>query len=334
MNLSSCKYSVGVDIGGTNITVALVNMQGRIIREIKYSTDIKMEVSLFVKQLADKLAEVIMNVPVKFIMGIGIGAAGLIDHEKGSIKYSPNMYKKNVPLLDLLKTAMRKLNVNGLAELPVFLENDANVAAWGAYQLEVESRVKDLICITLGTGVGGGIIIGGEIYHGVAGCAGEIGHMTVEPDGPKCSCGNHGCLESYIGAGNIVHRAVAEIKKGKSTILKKIAGGNLNRLTVKDIAEAAKKNDKLAKKIWDETGEYLGKTVASVINLINPEVIVFCGGVSHAGSLFLIPMKKVIVERSFVSHRKAVKYIISRLSNNLGVVGAALLVRQINDKKK
>ncbi len=330
MNPIGYKYSIGVDIGGTNVTVALVDMKGTIVNKIKYRANVQEKEEVFVHNIAMQLFRIIEGIPARFVQGIGIGAAGLIDHKKGEIRYSPNMYRRKVPLVRMLRAKIRK---KGLSKLPIFLDNDANVAAWGAYQLEVPAGVKDMVCVTLGTGVGGGIIIDNRIYHGSDGLAGEIGHTAVNPAGPRCNCGSYGCMERYVGAGYIVERAMEEIKKGRKTKITEFAKGKLNKLTPEVIAKAARKNDALAKKIWRETGEYLGIALASIINVLNPEVVVFCGGVSRAGSLFLGPMKRVIKIRSYVSRSKSIKYMISRLGDNLGVVGAALLVRQINEKK-
>ncbi len=330
MSLSNYRYSLGVDIGGTNITVALVDRKGNIIKKMKYSADIQEKIEVFVQHIAAELEEISKGVPVSSIRGIGIGAAGLIDHKKGAIKDSPNMYRNRVPLVSLLK---RKIKNKNLSKLPVSLENDANAAAWGAYKLEVPAGVKDMICVTLGTGVGGGVIIDGRIYRGFDGLAGELGHVAVNPSGPRCNCGSYGCLERYTGSGYIVERVVREIKKGSKTKITGFVDGKLNRITPKIITEAAKKKDALAKKTWKETGEYLGIGLAGVINVLNPEAVVFSGGVSRAGSLFLEPMKKVIRKRSYVSRKKPVKYIISRLGDDLGVIGAAMLVSQFNEKK-
>jgi len=315
------KYSIGVDIGGTNITVALVTEKGKIIRKIRFPTRVEEGKAKIIKRIVKALDGVMKDLRSNSIEGIGIGAAGDINQDRGIVRFSPNLFWKNVPIVRLIR---KRFN------LRVVLDNDANAAAWGTYILETKRKVKNLLCITLGTGVGGGLIINGKIYHGASGSAGEIGHITLNPQGQRCRCGNYGCLETYIGSAYIVKKAVKEIRKGEKSLIKKLAGGNLQSITSQTIQVAALKGDKLARRIWQEAGEYLGIALSGVINLLNPGVIVFGGGVARAEKLIFKPMKKEIRKRTFRVPFEKVKFTHTKFGADLGVIGAALLILQGN----
>jgi len=313
------RYSIGVDIGGTNITVALVTEKGEIARKIRMSTRAEEGETKTIERIVRALDIVMDGLPSNSIRGIGIGAAGDIYQKKGIVRFSPNLSWKNVPLVRLIR---KKFNMK------VVLDNDANAAAWGAYNLEAGKKAKSLLCVTLGTGVGGGLILDGKIYHGASGSAGEIGHITLNPQGQKCKCGNYGCLETYVGSGYIIKKVVSEIKKGNKSLINKIAGGNLKSITPETIQTAALKGDKLARRIWREAGKNLGIALSGVINLLNPDVIVFGGGLAKAGDLIFKPMKVEAKKRTFKSPFDKVKFSCTKLGEDLGVVGAALLTLQ------
>jgi len=313
------KYSIGIDIGGTNITVALVTKKGKIVRKDKFPTRPKEGKTKTVNRVLKALDGIMKRLQSNSIEGIGIGVAGDIDQKRGIVRFSPNLFWKNVPIVRLIK---KKFN------LRVVVDNDANAAAWGAYILEAGRKAKNLLCVTLGTGVGGGLILNGKIYHGASGSAGEIGHMTLNAQGERCRCGNYGCLETYIGSSYIVKKAVTEIRKGEKSLIKKMVGGNLKSVTSETIQVAALKGDKLARRIWKEAGEYLGIALSGVINLLNPEVIVFGGGMAKAGELIFKPMKAEIGKRTFRTPFEKVKFACTKFGEDLGVIGAALLTSQ------
>jgi len=315
------KYSIGIDIGGTNVTVALVTEKGKIVRKIRFPTRVEEGKTKTIKRIVKALDEVMKGLGSNSIEGIGIGAAGDVDQDRGIVRFSPNLFWKNVPIVRLIK---KKFN------LKVVLDNDANAAAWGTYILETKRKAKNLLCITLGTGVGGGLILNGRIYHGTSGSAGEIGHITLNPQGQRCRCGNYGCLETYVGSAYIVKKAIKEIRKGERSLIKKLAGGNLQSITSQTIQAAALKGDKLARRIWREAGEYLGIALSGVINLLNPGVIVFGGGMAKAEELIFQPMKKEIRKRTFKVPFEKVKFTRTKFGADLGVIGAALLILQGN----
>jgi glucokinase len=201
------------------------------------------------------------------------------------------------------------------------IDNDANAAALGAYFLDAGQKAKNLICVTLGTGVGGGIILDGKIYRGATGTAGEIGHIHYDANGPLCKCGSHGCIEVYAGAPRMIEQG----KKIKSKILNKLTGGNMKNLTPKILQEAALLGDKAAQDLWKETGTKLGVIFADLINILNPEMIIISGGISKANRLLTDPIKRTVMERAFKTPARACEIVVSKFTSRLGVVGAALL---------
>ncbi|MCK5534117.1 ROK family protein [bacterium] len=310
------KYTIGVDLGGTNIKVALVDNQGNIINKIKAPTRVVDGPDKIIDRVIILITELMKSVSPDKLNGIGIGAAGEVDHQEGKIWFSPNLFWKNVPLVAKIK---KKIN------LPVILENDANAAAWYMHQLGPAKGVDNLICVTLGTGVGGGIIINNKIYHGWKGKAGEIGHMTLFSKGLKCNCGNYGCLERYVGASYIVERAVKKIKKGEKSIIKDKVSGDWSKVTPRLLEKAARQGDKLSKEIWAETGEYLGIILASVSTLLDLEMIVICGGISKAGEVLFDSLKDTLKKRVFGKSPGMVRLVHGKLKEDAGVIGASLL---------
>ena len=311
------RYSVGVDLGGTNITIALVDMKGKIKNKVKISTQIDKNPNFVMKTIIENIKLIIKDIPLKQIIGIGVGAAGQIDHARGIIQFSPNLHWRNVPIVREIK---KKIN------LPVSLDNDANVACFGEFLFGAGRGAKHIICVTLGTGVGGGIIIDGKIYRGANGSAGEIGHITVHANGRKCNCGNHGCMEAYVGAPHIKERAIEKIKSGRHSIVVKLVNGSLAKITPKILEEAALYKDRLALEIWEETGRYLGIGIASLINIFNPEKIVIGGGVANAGKFIFDPLCRTIQERALPIASQDTKVVRAKLGEEAGVIGAAMLV--------
>lgn len=311
------KYCVGVDLGGTNITIALVDLKGKIKNKVKISTQADKNAGFVIKTIIENIRVLIRDVRFSQLVGIGIGAAGQIDHTRGVIQFSPNLHWRNVPIVKEIK---KEFN------LPVYIDNDANVACYGEFLFGAGRGAQNILCVTLGTGVGGGIIINSKIYRGAGGGAGEIGHITVESKGRKCNCGNHGCMEAYVGAPHIRERCIEKIKTGRKSIITKIVEGSLSKITPKVLEEAAFYKDKLALEIWQETGMYLGVGLASLINIFNPEKIIIGGGVANAGTLISGPMLKTIKERALAVSLQDVKIVRAKLGEEAGVIGAAMLV--------
>jgi len=316
------KYSIGVDLGGTNIVSAIVNYQGKIVTLLKVPTLAERGKEATLKRIIEAIHTNMVQSSIASgdIIGIGIGAPGPLDIKKGIINFAPNLPGwRDVPLRKVLEDEFKK---------KVVLENDANAAAWGERCYGAGQGVNNLVCFTLGTGIGGGIIIDGKIYHGNNYGAGELGHMTVNKDGPLCNCGNYGCLEAYSSAIGIKNRIKNRIQEGiKSEFLNFDGDDQLFKsLRLKSIFEAARKGDSLTSDIVEEAISYLGIAIANMANILNPEMVILVGGITNEGDKLLIPLRKEVKKRAFYSNYKSLKIVIGKLAGNAGVLGAAALL--------
>ena len=224
---------------------------------------------------------------------------------------------REVPLGNILK---KKLN------LPVFVDNDVNVMALGELKFGAGAGARNMLCITLGTGVGGGLILGRKLYRGSSYVAGEFGHVPINIDGPECNCGGRACVEAYVGNSHIVRDTIARIKRGQATLIKRIVKGDLSKITPEVIDEAARAGDKFAKNIWVDVGNKVGIGLAGVVNLLNVEKIVIGGGVAKAGKILFDSIRKTIDERAMKLPAKTVKVVKAKLGYDAGLIGAATLV--------
>ena len=316
------KYSIGVDLGGTNIVSAIVNSQGKIVNYLKFPTLAERGKEATLKRIIETIHTNMVQSSIASgdIIGIGIGAPGPLDIKKGIINFAPNLPGwRDVPLRKVLEDEFKK---------KVVLENDANAAAWGERCYGAGLGVNNLVCFTLGTGIGGGIIIDGKIYHGNNYGAGELGHMTVNKDGPLCNCGNYGCLEAYSSATGIKNRIKNRIQEGiKSEFLNFDGDDQLFKsLRLKSIFEAARKGDSLTSELVEEAISYLGIAIANMANILNPEMVILVGGITNEGDKLLIPLRKEVKKRAFYSNYKSLKIVIGKLAGNAGVLGAAALL--------
>ena len=310
------NYYLGVDMGGTLIKIAIVDDKANVIEEAVVNTDINANP----KSVIENITEVFKKFKhYNRVKTIGIGIAGDIDFRQGIVRMSPNLPKWNKVQL--------KRDIEKITGKIVYVDNDANTAAIGAYWLDIKAKADNMICVTLGTGVGGGIIINKKLFRGNNGTAGEIGHITVEPDGRKCNCGNYGCAETYIGVRHIVKETIDLLKTTKSKYILRLANNDIEQITPKLLSQAAEKGDLVAKKVWKGAGEKLGILLSDIIDFFNPDCIVLCGGISNAGDLIIKPAKEQIKKRAFKTAAKACKIVVSKYTSKLGVVGAAMLVK-------
>ncbi|HMA75737.1 MAG TPA: ROK family protein, partial [Candidatus Krumholzibacteriaceae bacterium] len=259
----------GIDIGGTNIKLGIVDKDGVIQKEGQIRTRAEEGPSAVISRVLEWFNSNRGGRSDSDIIGAGIGCAGLLDRERGFLYSSPNLPRWDN--LELGKLFSERIGV------PVVVDNDVNCAAYGEFLFGAGRGANNFICITLGTGVGGGIVINGRLYRGETGQAGEIGHMIIKFDGRLCRCQNRGCLEAYIGSAAIVERTKEMLKQESSNPLL-----DIERLTVKDITEAAREGNKLAVKSLEKTGIYFGIGLSNIVHIINPEVIAVGGGVSAA----------------------------------------------------
>lgn len=313
------KWVIGIDIGGTTLGLGAVAQDGSTVR-YHQSRPTRPErgpeavVADLVARSGEIIAQLKQGDPTAEILGIGIGAPGPLDTRTGVVSVAPNLGWTDLPLGEMLQTG---------SGLPVALDNDANCAVLGEYWLGAARGSQHAVGITIGTGIGGGVIIDGQLYHGASDVAGEIGHTTVDIDGRLCGCGNYGCLEAYASGPAIARRAVEQAQAGVPTLLNQLSNGDLTRVTAQTVYEAAAQHDPLALDVVRSTALYLGAGLASLVNVLNPEVIVILGGVTLAGERFFDPMRFEIARRAFKPAVKHCRILPGQLGQFAGIYGAA-----------
>lgn len=317
------RWIVGVDIGGTTTKLAFVHPAGEILHKWEIATDIAHEgkniTKNIISSIENKLEE--LNETKSRLSGLGVGAPGSFDAKAGRILEAVNLGWKDVPLQTDLEQAL---------SLPVKIDNDANCAALGERWLGAGKDVKDLVCVTLGTGVGGGVITNGKIVHGISGAAGELGHITVIPHhGATCNCGKTGCLETIASASGIVRMALEAIARNENNgeLTKKFH--ETRSISAKDVFLFAAKGDLLASSIVSEATFHLGFALANIGSSLNPEKIVLGGGVANAGNQLLLPVRQYFKKYAFPTVARSTEIVLAKLGNDAGVVGAASLMKDM-----
>ena len=316
------KKLFGVDLGGTTIKFAILTENGEIQQKWSIRTNTLDEGSHIVPDIIESINHHLdlykMNKD-QFI-GIGMGTPGTIDRDKGTVVGAYNLNWKT--------TQNVKEAIEEGTGMKFALDNDANVAGLGERWKGAGNEGDDVAFITLGTGVGGGIIANGKLIHGLVGAGGEVGHMVVQPDGYLCTCGNRGCLEQYASATGVVHIAQDKAEEYEGNSRLKAMLGNGNEITSKIVFDLAKENDYLANKVVDEVCHYLGLACANLSNVLNPEFVVIGGGVSAAGDFLLKRVKANFEKYAFPTVRTSTQLKLAELGNDAGVIGAASLARQ------
>jgi glucokinase len=309
-------YAIGIDIGGTKIGGALVSEDGQIVREHKVPTP-----ATDPEAIADAVVELVAELSTGVeVTAVGVAAAGFIDNERSTIYYAPNLSWRNEPF---------KAKLASRLGLPVFIENDANAAGWAEYRFGAGRGVKHMIMLTIGTGVGGAIIVDGRMIRGGFGIAAELGHINVVPDGVLCGCGQRGCLEPY-GSGTALLKAAKQFVASGAPEARRLAElqAEAGTLTGVQVYQAIQERDSGALALLKDLGEVLGRAVASMVAVLDPELVVIGGGVSAAGDLLLEPIRRAYLEhlpaRGF---RPELRIEAATLVNDAGVVGAADLAR-------
>lgn len=297
------KMTIGIDVGGTNIKAGLVR-QGRVINGMTLDThaDEGPEKCLF------QIKKAIRDFVDKWV-SIGIGIAGIIDSKKGIVRYSPNLRSwENIRLASILQKEFKR---------PVKILNDVNAILLGEWIYGAGRGYKNIFLFTLGTGIGGAAICEGRLLFGANGFAGEFGHTVINYSGPKCLCGNYGCLERYVGSRYIIQLARKKTSKA-ITILSRY-----KKLTPKIIADEAKRGDCIAREIFEEIGYYIGIGVSNIINLFDPELVIISGGISRAGRVLFDPIRKTVTQKILGLQYRRVKIVPARLGDNAGILGSA-----------
>lgn len=309
------RYVVGIDIGGTNIVVGTVAEDGSELVGLVSEPTIADQGAEAVLGRIVKLARAsIAAASGKKIAGVGIGSPGPLDTRTGIVLLTPNLGWTNFPVRDRVGEALG---------LPATLDNDANCAIFGEWWRGAARGVQHVVGLTIGTGIGGGIVLGGEIYHGASDMAGEIGHMTIDLNGRRCKCGNYGCLEAYASGPAIAARAVEGIQAGVDTGLPKYVQGDLSKITAQLVYEAANDGDEFALEVVHDTAHFLGAGVANIINIFNPQVVVIVGGVTLAGERLFTPLRSEVKRRAFKPAVDVCRIVPGELTGTAGVYGAA-----------
>ena len=309
----SSGYAIGVDIGSANLRVVTVNLKGEILskREKIHSHEGKKVILNKIKEMIHQQIEN-SNLPSQKIKGIGIGISGVVDHQRGICLFCPNMNNwENTNLKEIFE---KEFN------LPTVVDDSSRTAATAVKNYEVDKNIKNLIYLGLGVGVGSGIFINGQLYRGTKGLAGEIGHTIVDENGPRCSCGNKGCLEALVSGPAIIARAKGLLEEGVNSQLAK------REVTPEKIAQAAKNEDKLALNIITETGKHLGIGIANAINIFDPEIVILGGGIAQMGELLLQPTQETVRLRALQATAKGVDIRVTQLGNEVAALGAATLI--------
>lgn len=320
------RWIVGVDLGGTNIVVGLLPLEGGEVASLRtLPTEAGRGAKFVVDRIVSMVEEAIERTLSERggrrdqVLGVGIGSPGPLDRKTGTVINTPNLGWRNFPLRDLVANAL---------QLPATLDNDANCATYGEWWLGAGREVSTLVGLTLGTGIGGGVVLNGEIYHGCSDAAGEIGHMTIDSNGRRCKCGNYGCLEQYASGPAIAVRAVEGIEAGSESMLVDMVDGKLDDVTAATVYEAAVLGDAYAGEVVKDTARFLGAGVANIVNILNPQMIVIAGGVTRAGDYLFEPLRAEVRRRAFRSAQECCSIVSAQLPGTAGVVGAAAVFKK------
>lgn len=312
-------YAIGVDIGGTKIAAGVVDDAGRIVAKARRES-----VSLDVVALDRAVVSVCEELAARYtVTAIGLAAPGFIGPDQATVKLTPNLPWRDHPLRDLV--------VAGLGvEVPVVVVNDANAAGWAEFRFGVAQDVDDMLLLTVGTGLGGALVVAGRLVLGAWGMAGEVGHMRVVPGGQLCGCGLRGCWEQYASGSALVReaRAAALAEPQRAARLLDAAGGDPARITGPTVTLAAMEGDVLSRELLAEVGRWVGEGSASVAAITDPAMVVVGGGVAEAGDLLLAPARAAFAQHlSAAGYRPEVRFEVASMGNEAGIVGAADLAR-------
>jgi glucokinase len=309
------RYVVGIDIGGTNIVAGTVAEDGsELLGLVSEPTFPEQGADAVLARIVKLARDSMQAAHGRDIVGVGIGSPGPLDTTRGVVILTPNLGWTNFPLRDRVQAALG---------LPATLDNDANCATFGEWWRGAARGTSHVVGLTIGTGIGGGIVLDGAIYHGASDIAGELGHMTIDLNGRRCKCGNYGCLEAYASGPQIAARAVEGIGPGNETALPRYVDGDLSRITAQVVYEAAHDGDEYALEVVRDTAKFLGAGLANVLNVFNPEVVVICGGVTLAGDRLFVPLRSETRRRAFKPAVDACRIVPGELTGTAGVYGAA-----------
>lgn len=314
------KYYVGIDLGGTNISAGVVDEEYNILAKAKTRTNCPRAAKLIADDMAKVALEAVAKAGISIddVEWIGVGSPGIANSTEGIIEYSNNLGFMNTPLAAMIQETIDK---------PVYVENDANAAAYGEFLAGAAKGSNHAICITLGTGVGGGIIIDKKIYSGFNYAGAELGHTVIEVDGPDCSCGRKGCFEVFSSATGLIRMTKEAMENDKSSKMWEMAKAEEDgRVTARLAFDAMRAGDKTAKEVVDKYIKYLAAGLTNMINIFQPEIVCIGGGVCNEGDALLLPVKEIVAKEVYTRNSKNnSEIVIAKLGNDAGIIGAAFL---------
>ena len=317
-------YYVGIDIGGTNVKAGIVDDNGKIIVKSSIPTGRDREFSVIVGDIAEQIKKLCAdaNMTLDDINGIGIGCPGAINSKDGIVNYVCNLDWVNVPLVAELQKHINK---------PAYVSNDANVAALGESMFGTGKNYSDVVFITLGTGVGGGVIIDNKLFEGVESKGTELGHMVIVIGGEECGCGRRGCLEAYASATALIRDTKRAMEKDKNSAMWQFVDGDINKVDGRTAFECSKTGDESAKKVVDAYITYLSEGIANFVNIFRPQAIILGGGVCAQGDYLIKPIEEFVTKNTYGGEgAPELHFLIASLGNDAGLVGAASLAMQNN----
>jgi len=318
MNNPNQDVAIGIDLGGTTIKAGVVSSEGSILYQNKVPTYADRGPVTVVQQIDLAVKDAVNKFPDAHVLGVGIGSPGVVDDD-GVVKAPPNfVHWDEVPL----KQELTKL----FPDARIGVENDANVAAIAESKFGAGVQFPNFLFVIWGTGVGGGIILNHKIFRGPTGGAGEIGHITIDYNGPQCNCGNIGCVEAYVGQRYLSQRAAQRLQSHPESRILKLVNGDFSRIEPVYISQAAHEGDEVARAILVEAGQLLGIGLASVMNIMDLRVSIIGGGISAAGDFVMNAVQKSVVQHVLKPLRNDIRVLPARLGNNAGILGAAGLV--------
>ena len=315
--MASQRLVIGIDLGGTKISTGLVSESAQVIARDYRETLATEGEDEVIGRMVDAAHTVMREASVTAdqVAAVGVGSPGPLDIKTGIVMGAPNLQGwECVPLKQRIEDALG---------IPTFLENDANAAALGEHRFGAGRGFDHMIYVTVSTGIGGGLILGGSLFYGVDGMAGEIGHTTILANGPRCGCGNRGCLEALASGTAIARSARESLVSGVPTIMTELAGGDPGRITARLVAEAAEQGDAEAHRILIEAMNYLGIGMANLVNLFNPQLIVIGGGVASIGDELFESVRRAVMRHALPATKKSVQIVPAKLGGDVGMLGAA-----------
>ncbi len=313
---------LAIDLGGTKVIAAIISDEGEVMAREYHHTLANEGPQPIINRMLLSIDHLLsaQDMSLSQLHSISVAAAGAIDMKKGVVTFSPNLPGWcDIPLRDIIK---EKYGIN------TFLLNDASAAALGEHRFGAGRGVKSLIYLTVSTGIGGGIIINDKLYLGPCGSAGEIGHMTIDVNGPRCNCGNIGCLETLASGTAVAREAIRRVSRGEKSSLTEIVEGKIENITAEKVGIAAQGGDSLASEIIAKAAVYLGVGIVNLVNIFNPEMIIVGGGMAKMGDLLLAPARQVVLERAYQLPAQAVRIVPAQLGDDAGVLGAVTFAFQ------